>query len=281
MLPHFPFINLAPETTVAQLCRNRPLLMQAIVAVATPSTKLKAEQAERLKQTLTRCAVIENQSSIDVLLSILTYVTWSTDPFQQPANNLSRMTMLAISLVYDLQHASRNPPPPDAQVIAIMTPGFERPGGEGGSGSYNSGLPMLLPSILERQRAFLACFVLSSIVSSSFGRLVALRWTTQMEEGLQLIEATASKGQCPSDGDFAVQVRLQIVTQRAALVREQLEADRALTPATTAATPLSTHLYMKVLQEQLKELRNSFSPSLQRRGKSRAFSLSPITLIEY
>lgn len=266
MLPHFPFIVLAPETTVEYLCRDRPLLMQAIIAVTTPSNKLKAERAERLKQTLTRCAVIENQSSIDVLLGILTYITWSTDPFQQPANNLSRMTMLAISLVYDLQHASRNPPPPDAQIMAIMTPGFERPGGSS-SNSSTDGLPMLLPTVLERQRAFLACFVLSSIVSSSFGRMVALKWTTQMEEGLQLIEATASKGMSPSDSNFAVQIRLQIVIQRAALVREQLEADRSLAPTNTAATPVSTNLYMKVLQGQLKELRNSFSPDLQRRGK--------------
>ncbi|KAL1903328.1 hypothetical protein Sste5346_000613 [Sporothrix stenoceras] len=264
MLPHFPFIVLEPDTTVEQLCRDRPLLMQAIVAVATPSTKLKAERAERLKQTLTRCAVIENQSNIDLLLGILTYITWSTDPFQQAANNLSRMTMLAISLVYDLQHASRVPPAPDAQVIAIMTPGFERPGGSG-IGLCGAGLSMQLPTVLERQRAFLACFVLSSIVSSSFGRMVALKWTTQMEEGLQLVQKMASQGLCPSDSNFAVQVRLQIVIQRAALVREQVETDRCLASTNTTTTPVSTNLYMKVLQGQLKDLRNSFSPDLQRR----------------
>ncbi|ERT01885.1 hypothetical protein HMPREF1624_00179 [Sporothrix schenckii ATCC 58251] len=264
LLPHFPFIVLPPDTTVDQLCRDRPLLMQAIVAVATPSTKLKAERAERLKQTLTRCALHENQSGIDVLLSLLTYVTWSTDPFKQPANNLSRMTMLAISLVYDLQHASRHPPAPDAQFIAIMTPGFERPGG-GSSGSGDTGRPMLLPSILEHQRAFLACFVLSSIVSASFGRMVAQRWTTQMEEGLQLIEATASKGDSPSDANFAVQVRLQVIIQRAALVREQLETDRFMAPSPTTAVPVTTNLFIKVLQGQLNELRSSLSPSLPRR----------------
>lgn len=274
MLPHFPFVSLAPDTTVAQLCHDRPLLMQAIIAVATPSNKLKIERAERLKQTLTRCAVIEDQSNIDVLLGILTYITWSTDPFQQPANNLSRMTMLAISLVYDLQRSSRDPPPRDAHYIALMTPGFEQAGGRSlGSSSEN------LPLVLEKQRAFLACFVLSSIVSTSFGRMVALRWTTQMEEGLQLIEATAAKEDCPSDANLAVQVRLQIFIQRAALVREQLEADRALSPTATTATPMSTNLYMKVLQGQLKELRNSFSPNLPRRGKYPVLLLLAFLLI--
>ncbi|CAK7205512.1 hypothetical protein SEUCBS139899_008288 [Sporothrix eucalyptigena] len=267
MLPHFPFISLADGTTARQLCRDRPLLLQAIIAVATPSTKQKAVRADRLKQILTRCAVLENQSNVDVLLSMLVYITWSTDPFLQPANNLSRMTMLAISVVYELQLSARTPPAPDAQIIAIMTPGFERPRGTG-PGENEKDRSLLLSSLLERQRAYLACFVLSSIVSASFGRMVAMRWTTQMEEGLQLLETSQ---QSPSDANFAVQVRLQIFIQRAALVREQQEADRALTTvagspmASTQATPMSTNLYMKLLQGQLKELRDSFSHHLQRR----------------
>ncbi|CAK7237307.1 hypothetical protein SBRCBS47491_009931 [Sporothrix bragantina] len=270
MLPHFPFISLTSGATAAQkLCQDRPLLMQAIIAVATPSNKQKAVRADRLKQILTRCAVLENQSNIDVLLSMLVYITWSTDPFQQPANNLSRMTMLSVSVVNELQLATRAPPAPDAQYIAIMTPGFERPSGTGtfdGSGGGSGGRSLLMSSVLERQRAYLACFVLSSIVSASFGRMVAMRWTTQMEEGLQLIE---NSQQSPSDADLAVQVRLQIFVQRAALVREQQEADRALSSSfaavSTATAPVSTNMYMKLLQDQLKELRDSFSPRLQRR----------------
>ncbi|CAK7223391.1 hypothetical protein SCUCBS95973_005162 [Sporothrix curviconia] len=268
MLPHFPFISLCVGMTAQQMCQDRPLLMQAIVAVATPSNKEKAVRADRLKQILTRCAVLENQSSIDVLLSMLVFITWSTDPFQQPANNLSRMMVLAISVANDLQLATRAPPAPDAQYIAIMTPGFERPSGTGiGNGRDTNGCrSLLMSSVLERQRAHLACFVLSSIVSASFGCMVAMRWTTQMEEGLQLIESSSQ--QSPADADLAVQVRLQIFVQRAALVREQQESDRALASSFAAAsattTPVSTNMYMNLLQDQLQELRNSFSSRLQR-----------------
>lgn len=156
MLPCFPFICISPGTTAQKLCQDRPFLAEAIIAVATPSTQEKLARAERLKCHLTSSVVLENQSSIDMLLGILTYIAWSTDPFLQRASNLSRMIMLAMSLVYDLQLGkSHPPPPPDSSVIATMTPGLGSPEQNSGNSSAHS--------ILEQQRAVLACFVLSSM----------------------------------------------------------------------------------------------------------------------
>jgi hypothetical protein len=153
MLPCFPFIYISPGTTVQQLRRDRPFLTGAIIAVATPSTQEKLDRAERLKCHLTRLTVLENQSNIDMLLGILTYIAWSTDPFLQRASNLSRMIMLAMSLVYDLQLGKKQPP--EAHVIASMTPGLWNPERNTGDSSDQG--------ILEQQRAVLACFVLSSM----------------------------------------------------------------------------------------------------------------------
>jgi hypothetical protein len=153
MLPCFPFISISPNITIQQLRRERPFLAEAIIAVATPSTQEKVARAERLKGHLTRSAVLENQSSIDMLLAILTYIAWSTDPFLQRGSNLSRMIMLAMSLVYDLQQGK--PPPPDAWVIAKITPGLGNPERNPADSSTQG--------ILEQQRAILACFFLSSM----------------------------------------------------------------------------------------------------------------------
>lgn len=153
MLPCFPFIHMSPGITVRQLRQERPFLAEAIIAVATPSTQEKQARAERLKHHLIRSAVLENQSSIDMLLAMLTYIAWSTDPFFGRASNLSRMIMLAMSLVYDLQLGK--PPPPDALIIATMTPGLGFPGRVSNNRSSQG--------ILEQQRAVLACFVLSSM----------------------------------------------------------------------------------------------------------------------
>ncbi|OKL61931.1 hypothetical protein UA08_03017 [Talaromyces atroroseus] len=251
MLPCFPFIWLSPGTTIQQLRWERPFLAEAITAVATPSMQEKLARTERLKFHLTRSAVLENQSSIDMLLAILTYVAWSTDPFIQRGSNLSRMIMLAMSLVYDLQ--SSKPPPPDAHVIAKMTPGLGHPERNPSDSSARG--------FIEQQRAVLACFLLSSIISSSFGSIVALRWNSKMEEALKSIETNEG---CPSDESFAIQVRLQVLSQKALNIREPQEVDET--------TPFATSMYVKVLQTQLKELRASFSPRLQRRDVLTAYA---------
>ncbi len=153
MLPHFPFVYISPSMTAWDLRKDRPFLFQAIVAVATPSTQLKMARIERLKYGWAKFAVLEIQSTTDMLLSILTYIAWSIDPFLKRTSSLSRMMMLAISLLYDLQRARQ--PPAEAHVIATIAPGF---------GEANWGVSETSATdFLEQHRAGLACFVLSSM----------------------------------------------------------------------------------------------------------------------
>ena len=153
MLPCFPFIYLPPGLIAQQLRQDRPFLFRAIVAVATPLTEQKIARIEGLKYVLAKSSMLENQTNIDMLLSILTYVTWSTDPFLKRTSNLFRMIMLAISLVDDL-NLTRSIPP-ENQFIAKMAPGLGHP--EENAAEASS------PGCLENQRALLACFVLSSM----------------------------------------------------------------------------------------------------------------------
>lgn len=152
MLPCFPFIFMPPSITAQELRRDRPYLFWAIIAVATPSTEQKVARVEKLKHALTRSIMLENQSSIDILLSILTYITWSSDPFLKRTNNLSRMMMLATSVVSDLQLVQLSP---EACVIAKMAPGL-------GNSSRNAS-ETSPQDLIDGQRAVLACFVLSSM----------------------------------------------------------------------------------------------------------------------
>jgi hypothetical protein len=156
MFPHFPFFHLPPDLTAWQLRIDRPILFQAILTVTTLSSQKKLQQAEHFKHLIFTSALIEAQSSIDLLLGILTYIAWSTDAFLGRANLLSRMMMLAISLVYDLRFFK--PSTPDVQLIVRLTQGYSESehlkGDASGGGT--------LQSFLEQQRAVLACFVLSS-----------------------------------------------------------------------------------------------------------------------
>lgn len=153
MLPFFPFIDLPPNMTTWYLRQNRPFLLQAIHTVTTFSTQERLPQVEELKRVLFTSALLEVQSNIDLLLGLLTYLTWSTDAFLGRADLLSRLMMLAISLVYDLRLFK--PSSKDVEVMMMITQGQA----DDSSQSPADHTPY---ELLERQRAVLACFILSS-----------------------------------------------------------------------------------------------------------------------
>ncbi|KAH8427733.1 uncharacterized protein LDX57_005442 [Aspergillus melleus] len=216
MLPSFPFIHLTPDMTSWYLRQNRPVLFQAINTVTSFSTQERLVQVEELKHLLFTSALLKVQSNIDLLLGVLTYLAWSTDPFLGRADLMSRLMMLAMSLVYDLRLFK--PPSTDVQLMMTITQGQEE-----SSQSPGDKTPY---GLLERQRAVLACFILSSNISSHLGRQDSLKWTAQMEEALKLISISES---CPGDELFVAQVRLQLLKQKADDVRQQDETNCALT----------------------------------------------------
>jgi hypothetical protein len=153
MLPFFPFIDLPPNMTTWYLRQNRPFLLQAIHTVTTFSTQERLPQVEELKRVLFTSALLEVQSNIDLLLGLLTYLTWSTDAFLGRADLLSRLMMLAISLVYDLRLFK--PSSKDVEVMMMITQGQA-------DDSRQRPADQTPYELLERQRAVLACFILSS-----------------------------------------------------------------------------------------------------------------------
>ncbi|CEL11281.1 Putative C6 transcription factor [Aspergillus calidoustus] len=247
MLPSFPFLDLGPAMTSGYLRQHRPFLLRAIHTVTTFSTNERLTKIEELKRLLFSSAWSNVDSNIDLLLGVLTYLAWSTDPFLGGADLVSRLMMLAISLVYDLRLFK--PSSLDVQLIMAITQG---------RADENGHLPSETPyALLEKQRAVLACFFLSSNVSSHLGRQDALRWTPQMGEALRVIEITDA---CPADRLFLSQIRLQRLKQRADDIRQQDESSLGTENDAASAPRL---LYLRTLRRQLHELRASVAPDLQ------------------
>ncbi|PYH87575.1 hypothetical protein BO71DRAFT_177541 [Aspergillus ellipticus CBS 707.79] len=238
MLRFCPFIEFAPDVTARQLQRERPFLVQAIVAVTARSVELRRARGRDLKARLGQMMVVENSSTIDLLLAILTYVTWGNDQVVTRSSTLSRLMQLAMSVVYDLR--LNKPLPPDVHMLT--TAGLQPIGaGEDTGGSDERAL--------EVERATLACFLLSSFVSTYFAQIDALRWTPQMEEFLYRVETNT---QCPSDAVLAFQVRLQMIAQKAVQVRDQHDTDLPIAFCT------------KALSAQLQDLKIHMSPELEK-----------------
>ena len=72
----FPFVYLPVTTNVVQLRQQRPLLFDAIMAVACKSTTRQNSRSTRLRQILAHEALVKSELSIDLLLALLVSVGW-------------------------------------------------------------------------------------------------------------------------------------------------------------------------------------------------------------
>jgi hypothetical protein len=122
-------------------------------------------------------------------------------------------------------------------------------------------IPPIAPIDISSQIMLTPC---ASSMSSHLGRLDALRWTPRMGEALHTINMNKS---CPSDENFAFQVRLQLLKQRATFIREQQDTDPARTATASLAGSVPGLLYLKTLVAQLHEMRSSMSPGIHQKGK--------------
>ncbi|KAI1431912.1 hypothetical protein GGR50DRAFT_677217 [Xylaria sp. CBS 124048] len=234
MLPCFPFIHLGPDASTEWLRQNRPFLFQAIVTVTTFSAQERAALADHLTHNFL-ASQFKGELSIDLLLGVLVYLTWSPDLFLGKTDLVSRLMTLATSLVYDLRILK--PWPYVEQLIISKEEGPYESAHDAGNGS------------VEGNQALLACFVLSSNISTHIGRQDALRWTPRMEEACRALENSDNAWSLENQG-FVYQVRLHAIKQRAICARD----DEAL-----SVSAASTILTLAQLRDMRVEVKNSYS----------------------
>ncbi|CAK7225548.1 hypothetical protein SBRCBS47491_005925 [Sporothrix bragantina] len=233
-LPFCPFLWLPPDTTAQRLQRHRPFLLRCIVAVTTTLVRDKIAQGRAIKEILAHETLVENKNSMDLLLGLLVYISWGTDPMVSRSGTLSRLVMLALSIVCDMR--LNRPLPVDQHMLTTYTTnkGEVETKGSGGRGHVDAGSHMddrgteeddILSAddeALEKQRAVLGCFLITSSISVYFAQIDGMRWTPQMGECLDAVQAHGTSNPLThhSDAVLAYQVRLQQIVQRAVHSRE-------------------------------------------------------------
>lgn len=248
MLPNLPLLHLSADITAPQLRRDRPFLYRAIICAASPSAQERQPRARELKWALSEAMLLQEKQreghnddtehTMDMLLGILVYISWGWDHVLN-GSSLSRLMMLAMSLVGEMRlqkPASRFP-----HAMGVFTPG------PGDPWPANTGGVMTTAAFLERQRAVLGCFVLSCAVSFHFEEVEPLRWTQQMEESLAAINAHKES---PLDAVLAAQVRLNLLAVKAAQFRDQQQdLEQVHIPGFTSPAVLYTQTLLMQLQE--------------------------------
>jgi hypothetical protein len=249
MLPHFPFIHLPDEMTAQQLQQQRPLLFRAIACVASPTACEKRVRAVELKNLLSDMVFRQQRRKstqrsqmgheMDLLLGLLVYVAWGWDH-----QLTGRLMTMAMSLVGEV--LPNKPTPSDMNTLGILALNMDHTDG------LTHGEPLL-----ECQRAVLACFVLSSAMSTYSGQVEALRWTPQMKHSLVAI---SSNTDCQNDTVLDLQVRLQLLTSQALQLRNRNRHTK-YQPASETLLSQLRDLHPAVLQYQGK-LTSKTGPAL-------------------
>lgn len=76
MYKFFPCIYIPPETTANELRTQRPFLLLCMTAVTARPAERQRELFETMRETLAQKLVVKSEPSIDLLLGLLTILSW-------------------------------------------------------------------------------------------------------------------------------------------------------------------------------------------------------------
>ena len=81
MSPYFPFVVVPQNISAADLRRDRPFLLNAILAVSSRSSSKQKNLGNEVLRQLAEKVFVNGERNLDVLLGILTYAGWCVTNF--------------------------------------------------------------------------------------------------------------------------------------------------------------------------------------------------------
>ncbi|KAL4961119.1 uncharacterized protein BDV14DRAFT_129676 [Aspergillus stella-maris] len=212
MLQFFPILYLPPWLSAEALKQNRPVLFEAILAVTSRSVDEKRNRGKAFKQMIAHEVVVENRSSLDMLLGLLTYTAWSNDQHLETKTTLPRLMDIALTIVHALRMD---------KAEAAGSHAFYEFGGKDVWAKPTD----VTTEHHEGKRAVIGCFLLASFVSIYFAMSVPMPWTRQMEGFLRAVEDSP---EWAGDTLLAAHVRVQMVAHNVKVAREESDSELSI-----------------------------------------------------
>ncbi|KAH6667913.1 hypothetical protein B0J14DRAFT_489034 [Halenospora varia] len=238
-LKHFACIDLPSIATPQQLRAGRPFLWYCILAIGLKNTPLQQAVGREVKELLVKKLLMKEEASLDLLQGTLVYLGWAHTHLHH-TSRLSVVAQLAISIVFEL---GLNKPLSSSKLVM-------RTLNSHGAPMYGPSNPA--PRTIEERRAVVSLFFITSLISSYFQRIDALRWTLYMDECLQILE---TENDLPTDIILVHQVKLQLICERVN------EASSVQDHEVSPNTPLP--YFLKTSQAQLENFKKNIPESLQ------------------
>lgn len=249
MLPNFPLMHLPDTITAHTLETEWPILYSTIRFVASTSPG-KTERSRDMKRLICESFLELDQNPtnlkrIGLLLATLTCLAWGFDHILRDGS-MPRLMAQAVSLTTEMMHSDY------ADSGKLMEPAAQLFGHDR---ERDASATTRHDFFLDRRRAILGCFVLKSAVSAYFGRINTFQWSAQMEGSLAAIRANED---CPSDWEFSLLVRLQLLAEKASqvLLRQKMEHGNFVEVAEISPGIMS----LVSLRNELQKLRAALPP---------------------
>ncbi|KAF7585890.1 hypothetical protein BBP40_009928 [Aspergillus hancockii] len=225
--PTFPAVVFQPGTTASDVRTANPILLLAILDVASSGfCELGVQRKLRklIVQTYVHCMLRSDQYTLGLLQALLVSATWyrSIEPLE-PGEQMD---------IYQIGHTAAN-------MALIM-----------GLGESLSAKPAAHQGkLLDARRVWLGCHYICSNTSMSLRTPNVMRWTRCMDECVEVLET--SPDALPSDKIFCRHIRLQHITEEFSM---QLSMKDTSTPM-LSQTQATDHAFKR----RLADWRNNIS----------------------
>ncbi|KAH6643721.1 hypothetical protein C7974DRAFT_4040 [Boeremia exigua] len=162
----FPFVPLAPDTTVQQLNHDAPMLFLAMITAASwRDHKVQKSLDAIYRQELAHRTIIKPRRNLSLVQSVLVYLSWYHYVFSHKTQQIFFLHHLVIGLALDigLHRDTRS-----LLFVRLKKPDQVQP-----------------QMKRERQRTFLGCYYLASMLSASMQKPNLLKHNSDMTEWAQ------------------------------------------------------------------------------------------------
>ncbi|CAI7598556.1 unnamed protein product [Penicillium glandicola] len=203
-LQYLPFVYIPSNMTSDQLKQKYPFLWRVMIDIAP---------------------------SLDLLLGIMTFISWVTYTKRPFINVYAHVLMAVVAELGINQSAPDKYSAMHSFKLAI-------------------GMKQSPPTArtLEERRAVLGCFLISSSAALAMSRIDAMRWTPHMEESLSIL---AEAKECPQDELLITQVKIYLILDKVYQLRRDGEAF------------ISLSFYLDSFKKKLDTVKSQISPRLQ------------------
>ncbi|KAI9811984.1 MAG: hypothetical protein M1827_004876 [Pycnora praestabilis] len=262
MSPHMPAVVFRPGTTASQVRATKPTLFLAIMLASSGicHTKVQRILRKELWQRYADSVVCRGEKSLELLQALQISGIWYAPPERFEELNFCQLAHMGCTMAMDLglHKKSRSSRLLHADTALQRDQPWKVP---------------LDPGTVETRRAWLTCYLLSTVVVMNLRRPTLIRWTKYMTECLSILESSSEA--LPSDKFLCQWVRIQHIA-------EEIGLEFAMDDS-TASVSLSDPkvLYaMKGFERDLEQWRQQVPLELQKPALNMASHLIDLYLHE-